>query len=219
MIATFLSQPVVYGTSIIEVVAVIALVPTLGMIVGHLICHQQGCFRLGRFPHGHYKLCHVHHPNVPSDGKITQAHIKRIGWASVLFPTQGGVVSTPVPFKLKPFTPFKVKADLAFVGALVAVFGAGIPPGISQVLIGGAALIAVGLNAVETYAEAHIHIGKRVIEDAQKALSEVRTVLPAVNELTKSLPGEVGAKVRQELELIEKGPGAGTGSTGVGAGR
>jgi hypothetical protein len=25
--------------------------------------------------HGRYKLCHIHHPNIPDDGKITQESI------------------------------------------------------------------------------------------------------------------------------------------------
>ena len=41
----------------------------------HVECHQEGCHRLGRFPHGHLRLCHVHHPEVPSDGKINRKHI------------------------------------------------------------------------------------------------------------------------------------------------
>lgn len=41
-------------------------------------CHQERCYRLGRFPHGHYKLCHVHHPDVPSDGKIRAKHISQV---------------------------------------------------------------------------------------------------------------------------------------------
>lgn len=41
----------------------------------HFECHQEKCHKLGRFTHGHYKLCAKHHPNVPSDGKITQYHI------------------------------------------------------------------------------------------------------------------------------------------------
>ncbi len=41
-------------------------------------CHQEGCHRLGRFPHGHYKLCHVHHPHVPSDGKINREAIDKM---------------------------------------------------------------------------------------------------------------------------------------------
>jgi hypothetical protein len=115
--------------------------------------------------------------------------------------------ATPAGFKLKPFTPAKVKADIAFVGSLVAVFGWGVSPTVSAVLIGGASLIAVGVNAAETFAEAHIHVGKAVTEDAARALAEVRAVLPAVNELTRSLPGHVGEQVRKELELIQ-GPGA-----------
>ncbi len=41
-------------------------------------CHQEGCHRLGRFQHGHLKLCHVHHPKVPNDGKINSEHIGAI---------------------------------------------------------------------------------------------------------------------------------------------
>jgi hypothetical protein len=33
-------------------------------------CHQEGCHRIGRFKHGHLRLCHAHHPFVPDDGKI-----------------------------------------------------------------------------------------------------------------------------------------------------
>ncbi len=43
-----------------------------------LFCHQQGCYRLGRFQHGHYRLCALHHPKVPSNGKITKEHIDAI---------------------------------------------------------------------------------------------------------------------------------------------
>jgi hypothetical protein len=78
VIATFLSQPEVIGTSWIEVLGVVLIV---GYIVGayrHIECHKHGCHRLGRFVHGHYKLCARHHPNVPSDGKVTAAHIERI---------------------------------------------------------------------------------------------------------------------------------------------
>jgi hypothetical protein len=50
----------------------------IGGIVSMLICHQKGCYRRGRFPHGHYRLCHVHHPHVPSDGKVTQEHIAAV---------------------------------------------------------------------------------------------------------------------------------------------
>ncbi len=78
MIASFVSEPVVWGTSLIEVIAVVALLPTAAAILNHLICHQKGCYRPGRFTHGHFKLCARHHPNVPSDGKITAEHIANI---------------------------------------------------------------------------------------------------------------------------------------------
>lgn len=114
--------------------------------------------------------------------------------------------TTGSTFKLKPFTPAKVKADIIWIGALIAVFGAGVPAGISEVLVGGASLIALGINAAETFAEAHIHVGAKVAAEIEAARRELTATLPAVNQLVASLPGEVGAKVRQELELIEHGP-------------
>lgn len=59
------------------VIAVISLIG-IGGIVSTLICHRQGCFRRGRFRLGHFRLCHVHHPLVPSDGKITDEHIEAL---------------------------------------------------------------------------------------------------------------------------------------------
>jgi hypothetical protein len=47
----------------------------IGGIISTLICHHEHCFRRGRFRCGHYRLCHVHHPEVPSDGKITDEHV------------------------------------------------------------------------------------------------------------------------------------------------
>jgi hypothetical protein len=43
-----------------------------------LICHRTGCYRLGRFRHGHYRLCASHHPHVPSNGKITKEHLEDV---------------------------------------------------------------------------------------------------------------------------------------------
>jgi len=45
----------------------------------HLECHKSGCHRLGRFTHGHYKLCHLHYPGVPNDGKVTREQIEAVG--------------------------------------------------------------------------------------------------------------------------------------------
>ncbi len=78
MIATFFSQPVVYSTSLVEVLTVVGLVSLVAGLYRHVECHQQGCHRFGRFPHGHFHLCAHHHPKVPSDGKIRAEHIKEI---------------------------------------------------------------------------------------------------------------------------------------------
>lgn len=58
-------------------VGVVSLIG-IGGIVSHLFCHHSGCYRRGRFRHGQYMLCHVHHPHVPSDGKITAEHIEAV---------------------------------------------------------------------------------------------------------------------------------------------
>src|SRR6201995_5494561 len=51
----------------------------IGGFVSMLFCHHHGCWRRGRFRHGQYRLCHVHHPHVPSDGKITDEHVEKMG--------------------------------------------------------------------------------------------------------------------------------------------
>jgi hypothetical protein len=58
-------------------VGVISLIG-IGGVVSMLICHRSGCYRRGRFRHGQYRLCHVHHPGVPSDGKVTDEHIAQV---------------------------------------------------------------------------------------------------------------------------------------------
>jgi hypothetical protein len=59
------------------IIAVVSLVG-IGGIASTLICHHTRCYRRGRFRYGHYRLCHVHHPQVPSNGKITAEHIAAV---------------------------------------------------------------------------------------------------------------------------------------------
>jgi hypothetical protein len=66
------------GSDISEVTLVGTFIGGILMGYRHIECQQEGCHRLGRFSHGHYKLCHVHHPHAPSDGKINQTHIDEI---------------------------------------------------------------------------------------------------------------------------------------------
>lgn len=79
MLASLLSQPVVVGCSWAELFGVVLGVPTLiGAVVAirKLVqCQEQGCRRLGLHPHGHLRLCGVHHPLVPDDGKVTPEHV------------------------------------------------------------------------------------------------------------------------------------------------
>lgn len=79
MIASLLSTPVVFGTSLSEVLQDAGLITLIAGAYRHIECRQDGCHRLGRFTHGHLRLCAVHHPLVPSDGKVTAEHINAIG--------------------------------------------------------------------------------------------------------------------------------------------
>jgi hypothetical protein len=72
---TFWSQPQVFTDSWVELASTITLIAFVVGVYRHLECHKTGCHRLGRFVHGRYKLCRVHHPQVPSAGRITQEHI------------------------------------------------------------------------------------------------------------------------------------------------
>jgi hypothetical protein len=72
------------GSDVGEATIIASIVGSAAMAYRHIECHQEGCHRLGRFRHGHLKLCHVHHPLVPNDGKITQAHVRAVGSGPVI---------------------------------------------------------------------------------------------------------------------------------------
>ncbi len=78
---TFWSQPQVVTDSWVELASTITLIAFVLGLYRHLECHRSGCHRLGRFQHGRYKLCRVHHPEVPSSGRITQGHIESVAGA------------------------------------------------------------------------------------------------------------------------------------------
>ena len=75
-LSSFWTHPVVVSSSWVELLGTLALISFIAGLYKHLECHVSTCHRLGRFTPGHYQLCHVHHPGVPSDGKITIEHIK-----------------------------------------------------------------------------------------------------------------------------------------------
>jgi len=50
----------------------------LALLYHSVSCHQTGCRRIGRHPHGPYKLCARHCPGVPDDGKVTADHIAAV---------------------------------------------------------------------------------------------------------------------------------------------
>jgi hypothetical protein len=75
MLATFFSQPVVWSTSLVELLTLTSIVALVAGAYRHIECHHTRCHRFGRFPHGQYKLCRVHHPHVPTTGQIDGARI------------------------------------------------------------------------------------------------------------------------------------------------
>jgi hypothetical protein len=73
----FLSEQV-FGDSYLELLTLAVLVSAFATAYKHIECHQDGCHRLGRYTHGHLKLCARHHPLVPDNGKITAAEIDAV---------------------------------------------------------------------------------------------------------------------------------------------
>ena len=88
---TFYPHEQVFTDSPIKLLSLIGIVVTLATILAsavtwyrHSRCQQSDCRnRLGlrrhrKYPYGHLKLCHVHHPLVPNDGQITAAHVDAV---------------------------------------------------------------------------------------------------------------------------------------------
>jgi hypothetical protein len=73
----FLTEQVV-GDSYLELLSLAVLISAVAALYRHVECHQDGCHRLGRYTHGHLKLCAVHHPLVPNDGKVTAENIDAV---------------------------------------------------------------------------------------------------------------------------------------------
>jgi hypothetical protein len=103
---------------------------------------------------------------------------------------------------VKTFTPTQVKADVQFVVSVAIALGFNLPTALGATLIGASALIAVGLNL----AEAHIHVGSKLAATFEQVSKDIKSVLPAINELVATLPGKIGEEVKRVLELVEKGP-------------
>jgi hypothetical protein len=73
----FLTEQV-FGDSYLELLTLAVLVSAFATAYKHVECHRSGCHRLGRFTHGHLKLCARHHPLVPDDGRIGPEQIEAV---------------------------------------------------------------------------------------------------------------------------------------------
>jgi len=86
---TFFPHELVWTDSPVELVGIFSIIVLLVTVVTsavqayrHSRCHDSTCRnrlhmrRHGKYPHGHLKLCQIHKPGVPDDGKITLEHIE-----------------------------------------------------------------------------------------------------------------------------------------------
>jgi hypothetical protein len=76
--ALFFTQPEAFSGSWVELLGLVTAITLLIGLYRHFECHVSSCHRIGRFTHGHFKLCRVHHPQVPSTGKITAEHVREV---------------------------------------------------------------------------------------------------------------------------------------------
>lgn len=85
---------------------------------------------------------------------------------------------------MKAFSPNQIKADLLLVISAAATFGFSFTEVQTIMLLGAAGLIA----AVANLAEAHIHVGTKLAATIADAVKEIRSILPAINELVEKGP-------------------------------
>jgi hypothetical protein len=65
VLATFFSEPLVWSTSIIELLTVVGLFSLIGGLYKHWECHVGTCHRLGHPVQGtSHRACWTHHPHL-----------------------------------------------------------------------------------------------------------------------------------------------------------
>lgn len=102
------------------------------------------------------------------------------------------------------FSPTKIKADILFVLALVAVFGFNISSGVSIALVSAAGLIAAALNLGDSLAEKY---DPKLITDIASELVKLEhgasSILPLLLPVLDALPGKIGKEVVEAIAKIE----------------
>ena len=75
----FIAYPPVVVTSWVELLTALPVIAAIVTLYhARIECHHTGCHRVGRHPYGPYMLCRLHHPIVPSHGRITTEHIAQV---------------------------------------------------------------------------------------------------------------------------------------------
>jgi hypothetical protein len=65
VLATFFSQPLVWSTSVVELLTVVGLFSLIGGLYRHWECHVRGCHWPGHAVHGtSHRACWKHHPHL-----------------------------------------------------------------------------------------------------------------------------------------------------------
>jgi len=103
------------------------------------------------------------------------------------------------PQPAHPITKVQVIAVLQAVIQIAAVFAFNIPDSISQVIIGEAGLVAVGLSWVE----AHLLKGHAQYKALGQVADAIKDALPVMTGLTNAIPGPVGPEIHKALEDLQ----------------
>lgn len=103
------------------------------------------------------------------------------------------------PQPAHPITKVQVIAVLQAVIQIAAVFAFAIPDSISQVIIGEAGLVAVGLSWVE----AHLLKGHAQYKALGQVADAIKDALPVMTGLTNAIPGPVGPEIHKALEDLQ----------------
>lgn len=80
--SVLLSEPRVWFTSYAEAIALVTVPLSIcaGLAGAYKLveCRHGECRRVGLYHHKGVRVCSLHHPKLPSDGRITQEHLDNL---------------------------------------------------------------------------------------------------------------------------------------------
>jgi len=100
---------------------------------------------------------------------------------------------------MRAFSPNQIKADVIFGLSVAACFGLKLSSTQEALLLGASGAIAVAAN----FAEAHVHVGGKIVEEVKELRADVASVLPVLSAAAHDLPGKVGEEVSKAIEVLQ----------------